>query len=190
MTLTKVSSANTITIPKRVRDNLKLQPFDWVEFSTDDYSILVNRLVREPIGHARRVAEPVIEYDTASCAVQVSRAAEIEIPKHMFDCLMIESGSIVGFFRDSEGYRLIPIHNPKKYGKQTGSVDNGGIQIAENAIMEYSVQITKETRREIAHSWEDTHRPQADDPFTNVNEPDDDADLLGAVTKNDPAFLN
>lgn len=165
-----------------------LLPNDWLEFDSDDYSTFVNRLVRDTVSGIRAVNEAAPEYDTSRYVVAISTSAEIALPPALFDGLMLEIGSIVGFFRDSVGYRFIPIHNPTRYGPQTVSVDEGGIQIVENAIMEYSVAVTKELRRAIAYGWQDELRLAEDEPFSEINEPAPGEEILRNLTKDDPAF--
>lgn len=190
MTLTVIRPKRTITIPKRVRDNMGLFPNDSIEFSADEYSTFVHRAMRESVPIMRAGDDPAQKDFSRRYVVTVSSAGELVLPKPLFEDLMLEVGSIVGFFRDSIGYRFIPIYNPTRFGPQTGSADEGGIQIVENSIAEYSVAVTREARCEIAYQWQDVDRNGDDDPFMNVTEPAPDRDILDELTKNHPAFIH
>lgn len=187
MSLTVVRPQRIVTIPKQVRDNMGLQPLDWIEFDSDDRSYFINKLVRETSGTIREINEAAPEYDSRA-VTSVNASAEIEIPKSIFEALTIETGSILGFFREQFGYRVVPIYNPIRYGEPTLSMSSGGIQIVENAIMEFSVATVQELRAKDFYGWENMVRDDEQEPFSNVQEPDDERTILDSLTKNDAAF--
>lgn len=187
MSLTIVRPQNIVTIPKKVRDNMGLMPHDWIEFDTDDRSWFISRLIRETPDGIRRINEAAPEYDSRA-VTSISASAEIVIPDTILEALMLETRSVLGFFREEVGYRAVPIYNPTRYGASTFSYNGGGFEIVENAIMEYSVATIHEMRAEKSLGLGNLVRDEQQEPFLNVLEPEDDRVILDRLTKNDPAF--
>lgn len=187
MTVAKVSDDYKLIVPKGARDNLGIVPGDALvfsyDFTIDDIARVSNHLncgvrVRKSSasGGERRVAEASALYDNDQVETIVASDASIQIPPSLVKDLTLEPGSLVAFVRDEISYWMIPLIRPSQILSGTAPTDNTGDPF-EDIIMDYSVMITREGRRDNYDGREYVVRSGNDDPFPNM-EPFTDTQLL------------
>lgn len=187
MSLTRVSPDWNITISKTVRDDMGLFPYDRIAFSSDGDGYFLVRCTTDYSFRRREIAETATEYDNDSTVAVISPLAEIRLPESVIKGLELVPGTLLALLRDESVVRIVPLIRPSMVTPDGSSVKERTEEIedrVEQAIVDYSVMVVREYRKDKSSSMASVVREGEADPFRDAppyyDEPEMFRELFGA----------